>query len=194
MFIKRTERKGSSPGFTLTELLVAMTIATVVMAAIYSSYYSQQKAYTVTETMVETQQNLRAAMYQLERDIRMAGFDPKGAKQFGFTTMDSDEIGFSIDGDENGIAGVTEFYRYKVDTAKNTFQRGIGSSGSPPTAYTDSDIAENITTADFQYLDSSGVTTATASSVRIVEVTLTANQDGHSRQWNTRIQCRNLGT
>jgi type IV pilus assembly protein PilW len=50
-------------GFTLIEFLVAMAVAGIVMAGIYSAYYSQQKSFVVQDEMAEMQQNLRAAMF-----------------------------------------------------------------------------------------------------------------------------------
>lgn len=71
-------------GFTLIELLVAMAISTFVMGAIYSVYRSQTQSHRTQQMLVEMHQNIRAAMFQLEKDIRMAGFDmsdpPAGAR------------------------------------------------------------------------------------------------------------------
>ncbi|MBN1907686.1 MAG: prepilin-type N-terminal cleavage/methylation domain-containing protein, partial [Deltaproteobacteria bacterium] len=64
-----------TPGFTLVELLIAMAIAGVVMAGVYSAYSSQQRSYLAQEQVAAVQQNLRVAMYFMEREIRMAGCD-----------------------------------------------------------------------------------------------------------------------
>jgi type IV pilus assembly protein PilW len=182
-------------GFTLAELMMAITIFSVAMASIYSAYLSQQKAYLVTEATSETQQNLRAAMYTLEREIRMAGYDPKSSKSFGFTSpLQSSVITFSYDNDENGVSAANEYSRYQRDSTTTSLQKQIGTGGSPPGAYTYSgDIAYRIDSVSFQYLDSSGIATATPSAVRAVVVTLSASRDGHTRQLSTRIQCRNMG-
>ena len=61
------------------------------------------------------QQNLRAAMYVMEREIRMAGYDPTGSGNFGITDIrlkDIDDdldvngnssLEFTIDRDDNGL-------------------------------------------------------------------------------------------
>ncbi len=187
--------RSGNQGFTLIELMMAITIFGIVMAAIYSAYMSQQKAYQVTDAVTEAQQNLRAAMYILEREIRMAGYDPKGSKKFGLGSLQPTYIDFSYDDDENGLAGTTEYFRFQRDAANNTLQRCIGTGGPPPTGWdcAPNNIAENITNIGFQYLDSNGLATALPSSVRFVEVTLTAAKDNHQKQLSTRIQCRNLG-
>ena len=60
-------------GFSLVELLIAMVMAGVVMGAIYNIYVSQQKAYSSQELVAETQQNFRAAITVMGREIRLAG-------------------------------------------------------------------------------------------------------------------------
>ena len=70
------EAKTNSDGFTLIELMVAMVIASAVMAGIYSMFVMQQRTQVAEQVVVDMQQTLRAAMYMVERDIRMAGFDP----------------------------------------------------------------------------------------------------------------------
>jgi len=63
-------------GFTLVELMVAMVIAGIVLAAIYQAYRSQQKAYVTQQMVIEMQQNARSAMTLMKREIRMAGYKP----------------------------------------------------------------------------------------------------------------------
>jgi prepilin-type N-terminal cleavage/methylation domain-containing protein len=69
---KRMRR--SSNGTTLIELLVALVISTVLVAGLYRTFVSQQKTFAVQEQVVDVQQNARAAINRLMRDIRMAGF------------------------------------------------------------------------------------------------------------------------
>ena len=67
--------KFSEKGVTLIELLVALVICGIVVAAIYRLFVAQTRAYTVQDQVAEAQQNVRNAMELLVRDIRMAGFD-----------------------------------------------------------------------------------------------------------------------
>jgi type IV pilus assembly protein PilW len=62
-------------GITLIELLVALVISAITMAAIYRIFISQTKSYYVQDQVVETQQSIRSAMEIMLRDLRMTGFD-----------------------------------------------------------------------------------------------------------------------
>ncbi len=83
-----TEDRTGSSGFTLIELMVALAIASVVMAGIYSMFVMQQRTQVAEKVVVDMQQTVRAAMYMMERDIRMAGFDPTAA--WGVDGIDND--------------------------------------------------------------------------------------------------------
>jgi prepilin-type N-terminal cleavage/methylation domain-containing protein len=63
-------------GMTLIELMIAMVIGLVVMAAIYQVFQSQQKAHVTQQMVIEMQQNARAAISLMKREIRMAGYKP----------------------------------------------------------------------------------------------------------------------
>jgi prepilin-type N-terminal cleavage/methylation domain-containing protein len=67
-------KKPKNQGFTLTELLVAMGISTVVLAAIFFTFKSQQDSYVVQSQVAMTQQNVRGAMHLISQDIQMAGY------------------------------------------------------------------------------------------------------------------------
>lgn len=61
-------------GFTLVELLVALSVAGLVMYAVYSIYTAQQRVYNAQLAVTEMQQNMRAAVNLLSHEIRMAGY------------------------------------------------------------------------------------------------------------------------
>lgn len=69
----RTKDRNTS-GFTLVEILVVITIFGIFMGAVYSLYIAHMKTAFNREEVVDVQQNVRIAMDQLTRDIRMAGF------------------------------------------------------------------------------------------------------------------------
>jgi prepilin-type N-terminal cleavage/methylation domain-containing protein len=63
-------------GFTLVELMVAMAIGLIVTGAIYAMYQSYQRSQVAQQLAVDMQQNGRAAMALMKREIRMAGYNP----------------------------------------------------------------------------------------------------------------------
>jgi type IV pilus assembly protein PilW len=159
-------RQSKQQGFTLTELLVAMAMVGIVMAAVYSTYKSQQDTYVAQEQVAEMQQNLRASLYRMARDLRMAGFNPQRAPNVGGfvtqlpddgvgeTTTDSTNIAFTIDENANGTIDLDdddEQIAYRLDNASDTLQRFRVSDDTWHT------VAENIDALDFVYLDPSGI-------------------------------------
>ena len=73
------DTKGKQKAFTLVELLIAMAIALIVIAAISSTFVSQRKTYDVQEQISERIQNGRAAMDILSSEIRMTGSGVTGS-------------------------------------------------------------------------------------------------------------------
>ena len=65
-------------GFTLTELMVAVAISGIVLAAVTQLFISSNKFYTVQSKVSNVQQDIRAAMSIMARDIRMAGYEAFG--------------------------------------------------------------------------------------------------------------------
>ena len=94
-----------SGGFTLIEIMLTLMIGSVIMAAIYSAYLSQQKTYISQEQVVDMQQNIRAGLEMLTSELRMAGYNPGG-------DVPDDEIGLL------GSGGYTTNFR-RVTFAKD---------------------------------------------------------------------------
>ncbi|MBW2034775.1 MAG: prepilin-type N-terminal cleavage/methylation domain-containing protein [Deltaproteobacteria bacterium] len=165
-------------GFTLIELMIAMAISLIVMAGIYSAYQSQQKSHDIQIQVAAMQQNLRAAMFYMEREIRMAGCDPKGnaAPAAAIITAQPGTIEFRSDirGDADGSEpdGDTkddnEYIEYRI-YGGDKLGRDDKNDAIPIQA-----IALNIDVLDFFYLDRNGNETAVLANIRAVEVTVVA--------------------
>jgi type IV pilus assembly protein PilW len=180
-------------GFTLVELLIAMAIAGIVMAGVYSAYSSQQRSYTAQEQVVAVQQNLRVAMYFMEREIRMAGCDPKGGAGAGIRTASPNSIritmditggetdGLDNDGDSNideadeanfgdgDTNDVNEDVTYSLYTSG-----GIQKLGRKKPSTNNQPVAENIDALNLVYLDKDENPTITLAEIRSVQITLVA--------------------
>ena len=70
-------------GFSLIELLVALVLSSMAMAALYRGAISQQKTYSVQEEVIDMQQNVRYAVGRMTRDLRMAGYVVNSLTGFG---------------------------------------------------------------------------------------------------------------
>ncbi len=67
-------KKSKLSGFTLIELLIAIALGIVVLTVIFSTFKSQLNSYSLQSQVSMTQQNLRAALYMITRDMQMAGY------------------------------------------------------------------------------------------------------------------------
>ena len=84
-------------GFTLIEMMIAVAVSAGVSAAAFSIYNVQQRSYLRQEQIVEMQQNGRAFLYFIEKDLRIAGYNPLKIARSGFVTAKPYEIVFTAD-------------------------------------------------------------------------------------------------
>ncbi|HWR81728.1 MAG TPA: prepilin-type N-terminal cleavage/methylation domain-containing protein [Candidatus Deferrimicrobium sp.] len=68
-------KAANSRGATLLEVLIAVAIMGFVTAAIFELYVTQHKHYIVQDDITNIQQNVRASIDELGRQIKMAGYD-----------------------------------------------------------------------------------------------------------------------
>ena len=152
-------------GFSLIELCVAVAISGIVLAAIYSAYRTQLGSYVTQQTIVDMQQNARAGMYLMQREIRLAGYDPTRDANASIVTANTNSITFTMDlNDDGDVADTGEQIQYAVNG--DNLVRDAG--GGLQTA------ALNIDALDFAYLDQDGNTTADTAQIRSVQITLLA--------------------
>ena len=179
----------TNQGFTIIELMIAMVVSLLALAAIYSTFLAQHQSYQVQNETADMQQNIRAAMYYMEREIRMAGDDPFNTGNFGFSSGTSTanakviqftaDIGGGFSGEPNGVyeAG-NENIQYNLadpdgDGVNDLFRNNVM-------------VARNIDAIDFVYLDAAGaplnsggggVSLPLYSQIRSVEITVVARTD-----------------
>lgn len=98
------DRKQGKQGFSTIELMIGILMSTMVIYGVYGIVSSQNRAFGISGEIVEAQQNARALLDIMVREIRMAGYDPGrltrtadltfGGEQTdpGFVTALADEI------------------------------------------------------------------------------------------------------
>lgn len=73
-------------GFTLVETLIALAVGSIVIAAVFQIFHNQQRSFGIQDQVVEMQQNNRAGIYFMTKELRSAGYDPEFEGIFGFVT------------------------------------------------------------------------------------------------------------
>ena len=158
--------KNKKNGFTLVELLIAMTIGLIILTALSSTFLMQRKIYDVQEQIVEMVQTARAAMDMMTREIRMAGYDPTGTGFAGIPYSSSQlQIVADLDGNGN-TTDSNENITYTYDAANLQIDRNTGSGDQP--------FSENIQLFTFDYLDSAGSATTATADIRQIRITIKA--------------------
>lgn len=68
------KRKHSCQGFTMIEILIALTLLGMVLGVFYRIFFSQAEAYQTQAKTIQRQQELRAGLEMIVRDFRSAGY------------------------------------------------------------------------------------------------------------------------
>jgi type IV pilus assembly protein PilW len=167
-------------GFTLVELLIAMAMSSIVLASVVAAYSSQTRTHVTQQLVVDMQQNIRGALYIMQREIRMAGHDPTGLTGASILVADDAQLQFQSDdnGDGDFIDGVDndpmEQIRYAM-TGGGDLGRQLWNGPLTP-------LAENIDSINFVYLDGADPPNVLAtpvpeinrSEIRSVQITIVA--------------------
>ncbi|MBU0767923.1 MAG: prepilin-type N-terminal cleavage/methylation domain-containing protein [Proteobacteria bacterium] len=173
-------------GFTIVELLVAMVVALLALGAIYSTFLNQHKSYVVQEETAAMNQNLRIALFYVQREIRMAGCDPTGNANARIIIANATSINFTEDvrGDLDGSDsdGDTDDANEDITYClkANNLVKNTGGGNQM--------VVQNIDALDFVYLDGSSppnilnpggssVPEESLDQIRSVEVTMVARTD-----------------
>ncbi|GIX48575.1 MAG: hypothetical protein KatS3mg131_2786 [Candidatus Tectimicrobiota bacterium] len=169
-------------GFTVLELVIAMAVAGIVIAAIYQVFHGQQRAFLAQNQVVEMQQNLRAALYLLTRELRSAGFDPAGTANAGIVTQfpgpnppftidyarDTSIVAFTLDDDGDGAIDANDNEQVAYRLNGTTLERfSVAANAWLP-------VATNVDALDFVFLDENGNQTTDPAAFRAVEIALLA--------------------
>ncbi|MBI5599532.1 MAG: prepilin-type N-terminal cleavage/methylation domain-containing protein [Deltaproteobacteria bacterium] len=177
-------------GYTLVEILIALAITTVLMASIYGLYNTFFKKTTEQDLLIEAQQNVRAGINMLEKELTLTGHNvpertPLGATVTLIPTASASDVEFRY---RNPIDNRRLKVSYRVNAATKALTRQAceqddeWSTCVDPNWYT---VIDNIDTSAaggglvFAYYDEDGnamaapVAAADVGKIRFIKITLT---------------------
>ena len=181
-----TRGPGRRVGFTLVELLLAMTLTGVLGVAAVRLFVVQHQAFVRQGEGIRRTQNARAGFDLMTREMRNAGYDPRGTAAAGVTTWSVEAFGWTADLDADGTAdGDRERVEYRLAEDGTLIRREDD---------VDVAVAEHATELRFDYFADAGVTPATsADEIALVTVRLAYDtpRGVASATLETRVALRN---
>lgn len=148
----------------LAELLVALSLLGLVLAAITPALEHVVRAFGEGAARVETQQSARVALERLAHDVRGAGYGSSAANVAAVAVAEPARIVLQSDLNGDGvIAGAGETITWRL--ADDILRRDAGGGAQP--------IVNGVRTFSLTYLTATGVVTSNPSAVRSVHIELT---------------------
>ena len=181
-------------GFTIIEVMIAVMVSSILIAAVYQTFHSQQRSYTMQNEAVAMEQNLRGSLYLLTKELRSAGYNPMQTptdssdptKNFRFVTSFPTPnnlftvnyadahftVAFTLDTDGSGgiESNRNEQIAYKFDKDTKTLQRFNDMQADITKKW--EIVASNIEAVYFVYYDQSRTVTTNQASIEYVEISL----------------------
>lgn len=157
-------------GFTLIEMLVAMVIVGIMGIALVGFLRAQHQTVVRQNSGVLATQNARAAVDMLVRELRNAGYSPRGTVSGAqLTTIDADSVGWTADMNADGdtLDSSVGSWDERVAYYKQgtSLMRAVGGAAGDP-------VTDNVDSLRFTYLDADGNSTADPAVVEQVRVRL----------------------
>ena len=171
-------------GVTLVEILVTLAMSLTTVAAIYTIHLVQLNQQRVQEDRMAMQQNVRAAMDMIARELRIAGYDPSGLNSDENSSnnllgIPYDPTGLHVQADLNGnglLSDSNETIVYSFDESSRILRRKVGRGGRQP-------VAEHIEGFSIQYWDNQGQPTMDSQKIRAIQVQITGRSEHADSQY-----------
>ncbi len=179
-------------GFTLIEMLIAMAVGTLLLAAVSNTFINQRETYAIRDQVVVMQQNARGAMDFMIRELAMAGYDPSETSGAGIVAASATTIQATMDLNNDGDTGDTdEDVTYALYDAEGDGDLDLGRD----TGGGNQLVAVNLQSLALVYTLDNGTTTsnpADLSQIRAIDVALTARTAQPDQQYPTNNGYRTL--
>jgi len=181
-------------GMTMVELVISMTIFSIVMGVVFSFLAGARNSYHETRERAQYQQAMRATMSLITREIRSTGCDPASAgfESFGMATATIMQCSMDLNGDGD-ITDVSpdESITYGFNPGTGELVRFDG--------FVAMTILRGVNNLTFTYFDAAGAVLGAVplnaldrALVRYVEVMIDGETDlGEPVSYTTRVALRN---
>src|SRR6266436_4383976 len=203
-------RRNTQKGFTIIEVMITMVISSVLVTAVYQTFHSQQRSYTMQSEAAAMEQNLRGGLYLLTRELRSAGYNPARAvpTNIGFVTTfpapnnqfivnyatDTSTIAFTLDNNGNGVIDPSsnEQIAYRFNNATKALERFNDTNINPADKW--EAVATNIDAVNYAYFEQNNNLTMNPTNIRYVEVSLLARMAKQDAKYiNTTVYTNKQG-
>lgn len=193
-------------GFSLIELLVSIAIVAIVIIALSVTFERSGRLYTTQNVSAALQEEVRAAVEIMARELRMVGYNPTRSAKFDMDQFlfNSTHVRFHKDIDEDGDVATTgypdcERLSFRYSTAREAVdmicREGMGGQ-DVQTLIGGTDSDTRVTSLTFDYRKEDDTSTSFNNDIRSVLITLVAEapagRDGMiQRSYSTRVEFRN---
>ena len=149
--------KTNQSGLTLIELLISMALSGVLLALMVLAFNAQSRSYNTQQEISVLQEDMKAALQLMSRDIRMVGYDPQGTAGAKIETLTGMTV-FRASEDLNGDGTLSASETIQYSLVGTSLVRMAGAGNQP--------VIDNVTHLAFEYLTiTSGGATAPWNSV-----------------------------
>jgi hypothetical protein len=169
---------------SIAELLAAIVVSTMTMAALYQITVMQDKVYSAQNQIAEMEAIAETAKSMMMRELDMAGYRPVPTAVFDGITLDATQLRIQADLNGNGLTTDTrEDIIYRFDAVNRRILRiANGKQMSFP----------NIQSFSFSYIRQDGAAATTSAGIRQVNLTLIARTEKPDPEYKTNNGYRTL--
>jgi prepilin-type N-terminal cleavage/methylation domain-containing protein len=184
--VRSVDRLGER-GHSLAEMLVAMAVMALLMAATLSMLQSGLAASGWGTRRVEAQQAVRVALERMANELREAGYDPTSAGIAALVVAEPTRVVLQHDLDGDGVIGPTrERVTYLLRSGETTLRRDAGAGAQP--------IVEGVRRLVLAYFDRDGAATTDPARVAFVRIELEVGMGAPAALMMTQVMLRNAAT
>ncbi len=147
-------KANNQSGLTLIELMISMVIAGMLLGIMVLAFTAQSKTYNTQQEVSTLQEDMKAALQVMSRDVRMAGYNPAGISGASVPSVTAATLTtFHATQDLDGSGVLSDFpeedvlYSFITPAAGSTasLMRTTNGVAAQP-------VIDNLTHVGFQYL------------------------------------------